>query len=415
MSLDVERQLISALLVNPSSIEEIPLWQADFQNPAFGDFFMAIRNLILRGDVVDSTTLASMFPAREGLLRECEASLTGTPTQTLAGIVLEASRRRVLSNLANKIQGGLSELGSNLDDLAGEVEASLRELGDRRLTGYQPIGRYIDGFRQTLEAAVERKAPVLGLTTGFPGLDQSLNGFAKGELVVIGARPSVGKTALMLNMALAPASLGIPVGVFSLEMSTEELLSRLVASKARVDSRKIRTGQMKFLDLDAVVNAAMAIGESKILINDSPRMSIDQIVTDSRRMVRKEGVKAIFIDYLGLVQHPDKRKDRWEQIAQISATLKSLARELKVPVVVLSQLTRDSHGKKPTLASLRDSGAVEQDADVVLLLWRKGEEDLDAEERQIGLEIGKNRNGPTGELDMKFFPRTLTFREADYA
>ncbi len=264
-----------------------------------------------------------------------------------------------------------------------------------------------------------------GIRTGFTQLDNMTGGFQPSDFIVIGARPSVGKTALALSMARYMAvKENFRVGFFSLEMSATAITERLLAAESRIDFKRLRsTKLLKQSDLVSIIEAAEKLYEKKICIQDTPNMKLFDLRAQARRMQQKEGVQIIFVDYIGLINPDmDARIPRHEQIAQVSRSMKSLARELKIPIVCLSQVGRDSADKEPTLASLRESGAIEQDADVVLLLHRvlqsqnsEGEaKGADKPEIQpIKLILAKQRNGEIGDMQLGFHGRYVSFVNLD--
>jgi replicative DNA helicase len=246
-----------------------------------------------------------------------------------------------------------------------------------------------------------------GIPSGLSDLDALTNGLQKSEFIVIGARPSVGKTALALTMAAhASINLKIPVAFFSLEMSESAIMLRLIASEARIPADRIRTGRIKTTDYDGLMEAASRIYEAPLYIVDLPNMKLLELRTMARRLVLERGVKIIFIDYLTLVTHENSDLPRWEQIAAISRSLKALARELDIPIVALSQLKREAEGKQPTLADLRESGSIEQDADLIIFLHRDREisktYETQSDQIETDIIVAKQRNGPTGKAPAWF-------------
>lgn len=233
------------------------------------------------------------------------------------------------------------------------------------------------------------------------------SGLQNSEFVVIGARPSVGKTALALTIAAhASIDLKIPTAFFSLEMSESAIMLRLISSEARIPAERIRTGRIRTTDYDSLMEAAARIYEAPLYIVDMPNMKLLELRTMARRLVLERGVKILFIDYLTLVTHENADLPRWEQISAISRSLKALARELNIPVVALSQLKREAEGKQPTLADLRESGSIEQDADLILFLHREREmnkaHDQQSDQVETDLIIAKQRNGPIGKTSVWF-------------
>lgn len=401
--MSAELQLLGALLIKPESIEDLILRPSDFGDEALGELFGTLKALTARGEACDESVLRRHHPNHAEKIQEAELSISGVPIAGLQAEILENSKRRRLRKIAGLAQsigeGGAAKAVSG-------IEVVLDEIRGLNASGYSKLSKQLPGFLDELQAGFHRKGTLLGLTTGIETLDGLTSGLIPGEMIVLGARPSVGKTALVLNMILAQAHGGSPVGLFSLEMGFNSLMHRMVSIRTGIDSSRIRKGFITVSQKVEVMEALRTLGDLPILVCDSPRMEIDSILSDARRMVRKDGARAIFIDYLGLIRHENPRLERFLQVADISARLKSLARELNVPVVVLSQLTRDTQGKAPTLANLRDSGAVEQDADVVILLSRQEEEET---YRLISVDVAKNRNGPIGKIQLQFWPALTKF------
>jgi len=245
---------------------------------------------------------------------------------------------------------------------------------------------------------------LLGISSGYPTIDGYTGGFIPGEMTVIGARASIGKTAISLNMAERIAKAGTPVGFLSLEMSNKLLTQRLLVGNSGVGLRQIRGGMLSERDFDKLQTAAEQIYPYPLYMYDYPNARLLDIKLKARRMVRKENVKIVFIDYIGLIK-TDVKVQRWEEVGVITSELKALARELDIPVVVCAQVNRDAEGKAPTLANLRESGNIEQDADVVMFLHRKRESE------DSSLLISKNRNGGTGKINLHYVMERTRFEE----
>jgi replicative DNA helicase len=261
------------------------------------------------------------------------------------------------------------------------------------------------------------KKDYTGVVCGFTGIDYFTDGFQKSEMIVIGARPSIGKTALALNMAANIAvKQKIPTAFFSLEMAGTLVTLRILAAGGEVDTKSLRRlGESdKTSNFQKLIMEASRVYDAPLYIEATPNMALLDLRTEARRIKETYHIEIMFIDYLGLIASDNMYAPRYEQVAEISRSLKSLARELNIPIVVLSQVARDSEGKPPSLANLRDSGAVEQDADVVILMHRQRKpEDADAEFIETDIEIAKNRNGPTGKIQLAYYPRWTKFENLD--
>jgi replicative DNA helicase len=348
------------------------------------------------------------------------SSLTGAvPTSAnveyYARIVKESSVRRKLLRVSNEIIATIYDDTRESRKVLEEAERRIFDIAESQQS--EAFRKAKDIVQETVEA-IERlyktKDSYTGIPSGFPDLDNMLSGFQDSELIIIGARPSVGKTALALTMAAHMAiHQHVPVGFFTAEMSNMALMQRLIAAEARIGSQTIRTGMLKPSDFKSLTDAAGLIYEAPLWINDTPNIPLLDLRAQARRMVAQMGIRILFIDYITLITSENTELPRHEQVAEISRSLKALARELKVPIVALSQLTRDSEGKRPSLASIRESGSIEQDADVVIFLHRERGSDRTGEEHpsvvETELVVAKQRNGPVGTVKIAFVPKYTKF------
>lgn len=404
------------------------LREDDFYRIAHRKIFHSILGLFERGESIDLITLAKELKSQGDMESVGGASYVSSLTSAVpstanveyyAKIVQEMSIRRRLIKISQEITADAFDEGSESRVSIEEAERKIFEITDKQQTGSYVRARDIIG--KTIEA-IERlyhaQDSYTGVPCGFHDLDNMLSGFQKSELIIIGARPSVGKTALALSMA---ANISIrqnrPVGFFTLEMARMALMQRLVASEARISSHVIRTGMLKPVDFNNLTNAAGLIYEAPLYINDSPNIKLLDLRAQARRMKSHHNVEIIFIDYLTLVSAENQDLPRHEQIAEISRSLKALARELDIPVVALSQVRRETEGKVPSLADIRESGSIEQDADVVMFLHRERQSERDANENQNVVEtqlvIAKQRNGPVGTIKMVFIPQYTRFESLE--
>ena len=259
-----------------------------------------------------------------------------------------------------------------------------------------------------LDELHKKKGGLRGVSTGYWDLDGKLAGMQDSNLLILASRPGQGKTSLALNIAAHVAvSEGLPVGIFSLEMSKEELVDRLLVAQAEVDAWKLKTGNLDDNDFDRLQEAMGVLADAPLFIDDTPASNLMEIRTKSRRLQVESGLKLLIVDYLQLI-HGRNLENRVQEVSEISQSLKNLARELKIPVIAVSQLSRavEQRGtRKPQLADLRESGAIEQDADVVMFLWRADPENFE----EVKLDIQKHRNGPTGEIDLTFKKERVKF------
>jgi len=344
-----------------------------------------------------------------------------TNVEHYARIVKEKAVLRNLIHSAAAIQEQALAAGDDADIILDRAESAIFQLAEDRvragLIGIKDLVR--DGFER-LEKIFSEGRRITGLATGYVALDNETAGLQPAELVILAARPSMGKTALALNIA---GNIALrhqqPVAIFSLEMSKESLLLRLLASEARVDAHKFRTGHMSREDWGKITGTLASLGEAPIWIDDSASSTVLEIGAKARRLMRDRGLSLMIVDYLQLVvpSGSGRNTNRQEEVSGMSRALKALAKELKIPVIVLSQLTRapEREDRKPQLADLRESGAIEQDADVVLFINRPNfyKTDLPEEDRaKAELIIAKQRNGPTGTLNFVFLGRHTRFEEA---
>ncbi len=423
---EAEVATLGAALLDGDAINKILLYirPPDFYKQAHQRIFDALLSLSDKNEAIDLITLTEELKSTNSL-QACGgagyiSSLTSAvPTSAnveyYAKIVRECSIRRRLLKISAEIIAQSHDDSIETRMIIEEAEQKIFDITENQNTGnFKPAKDIINRTIEAIEKLYHTKEDYTGIPSGFDSLDKMLSGFQDSEFIVIGARPSVGKTALALSMA-ANISIHrkIPVGFFTLEMSDLALMQRLVASEARINSEALRTGILRPADFKSLTDAAGLIYEAPLYIVDIPNMKLLDLRAMARRMKSQIGVKIIFIDYLTLISAEKADTPRYEQVAEISRSLKALARELDVPVVALSQVTRDSEGKRPTLANLRESGSIEQDADVVMFLHR--ERGTEREQNQAGntveteLVVAKQRNGPVGTIKIAFIPRYTKF------
>jgi len=334
-------------------------------------------------------------------------------------IVKEKALLRRMVRTCTSVVGGIYDYEGEVDVLLDEVEREVLSVGAARNKSAMPSAKDLAaaGLNQ-IEVYFQRQGQLGGIATGFPDLDRLTDGLHGGEMIVIAARPSLGKTSLAMNFVEhVVLEQQLPVGVFSLEMSSLSLMLRMQCSVARVNLRTIREGHMSEADFPKLFNATGRLSAAPLYIDDTPGLSILQLRARARRLHQQHGCKLFVIDYLQLLSSTGRRgKDnRQQEIADISSGIKALAKELNVPIIVLAQLNRDiekDKTRKPRLSDLRESGSIEQDADIVGMLYRDGRDEEDgaadaSETVSVGLLIAKQRNGPTGEVKLTFF-RTYT-------
>ncbi len=340
-------------------------------------------------------------------------------------IVLEKHILRKLIKACTEVVGRVYDHEGEVDALLDEVERDILRISETRVEGKtDKIKDLVKKAISTIEDYHQRQGTLTGVGTGFADLDKMTSGLHGGEMIVVAARPSMGKTSLAMNIAEAVAiDQKLPVGVFSLEMTSESLVLRMLCSRSRVNLRNVREGFLAERDFPKLTGAAGKLANAPLFIDDSSGLSILQLRAKARRMSQQYGIKLFVIDYLQLLHSTARRaENRQQEIADISNGIKSLAKELDVPVIVLSQLNRElekDKDRKPRLSDLRESGAIEQDADVVCLLYKPSRDDDDggggAEEQDavpVNLLIAKQRNGPTGDVRLTFMKSYTRFESA---
>lgn len=340
-------------------------------------------------------------------------------------IVLEKSVLRKMIRTCTDIVGRAYEHEGEVDQLMDEAERDILRIAEARVANSTlPIKELVKKAISTIEDFHARQGALSGVPTGFADLDKMTNGLHGGEMIVIAARPSCGKTSLALNIAEHVAiEARLPVGVFSLEMTAESLILRMICSRSRVNLRNVRDGFLAERDFPKLTGAAGKISNAPLYIDDSAGLSILQLRAKARRMHQQHGIKLLVIDYLQLMHSTAKRaqENRQQEIADISSGIKALAKELNIPVIVLAQLNREiekDRNRKPRLSDLRESGAIEQDADLVGLLYKPATDEdepatqSEADSRPVNLLIAKQRNGPTGDVNLTFLNSITRFESA---
>ena len=430
-NLDAERAVLGAILLEgretlPRVIEV--LRASDFYTESHRSIYSAMLQLFDRGEPVDILTLQEELrrtdklepaggPAALALLEE-QASIAVHLT-AYAQIVRDRAVLRELIQTSSQIIAQAFEAKDDVQTLVDDAERKIFSLAERRLEGSAlPIGKILRNTFEYIERLYERKEHVTGVATGFEKLDLETSGFQPSDFIIIAGRPSMGKTAFALNIAQhVGITLRGRVLVLSLEMSAQQIVQRMLCSEAKVDSQAVRTGYLSSSDWHRLTAAAGRLSEASIFIDDSPGLTVLEARAKARRMRAEHGLDLLVIDYLQLMRGRASMESRQQEISEISRSLKALAKELNVPVVALSQLSRAVEARqardfKPQLSDLRESGALEQDADVILFLYRSSQykEDLPPDERNIAeVIIGKQRNGPVGTVRVVFLPQYARF------
>jgi replicative DNA helicase len=430
-NLDAERAVLGAVLLEgretlPRVIEVLK--PSDFYTEAHRVIYGSMLTLFDRGEPVDVLTLTEELrrgdqlefvggPAALALLVE-QGSISAY-LSSYTSIVRDRAVLRELIQTSSQIIAQAFDAKDDVQTLVDDAERRIFSLAERRLEGSAlPIGKILRNTFEYIERLYERKEHVTGVATGFEKLDLETSGFQPSDFIIIAGRPSMGKTAFALNIAQhVGITLRGRVLVLSLEMSAQQIVQRMLCSEAKVDSQAVRTGYLSSADWHRLTAAAGRLSEAAIFIDDSPGLTVLEARAKARRMKAEHGLDLLVIDYLQLMRGRAAMESRQQEISEISRSLKALAKELNVPVVALSQLSRAVEARqardfKPQLSDLRESGALEQDADVILFLYRQSQykEDLAPDEKNIAeVIIGKQRNGPVGTVRVVFLPQYARF------
>ncbi len=397
----------------------------DFYRESHRKIFRAIIELCDCSEPVDLITLSDFLKAKGDLevvggsayLASLASAIpTSANIHFYARIVREKAIRRYLISAATNIATRGYEDQENVDEFLDEAEKVIFDISEKRARGsFVMIGEMIRDSIKMVERLYERKEMVTGVPSGFKDLDRLTAGFQPSDLIVVAGRPSMGKTALCLNIATHAAFGGHGVAVFSLEMAKEQLVLRMLCSEARIDHSKVRSGYLADREFPALVMAAGRLAETPIYIDDTPAISILELRAKARRLVRDRDKKIglIIVDYLQLMRGSERAPNREQEISEISRSMKALAKELNIPVIAISQLNRrveDRGDKRPMMADLRESGAIEQDADVIAFVYREVVYNENVDDPNVAeIIVGKQRNGPTGTVRLAFFREYTRF------
>lgn len=440
-NLEAEQSLLGSMFLSQTAADEAlgKLRPEDFYRPAHARIFDAMAYLNGRGQHVDHITVADRLEAtaqlepsggRDYLLEITRIVPTSANAELYAEIVKRTSVLRQLIAAATEIVAIGFEAPDDLDAVIVDAEKRIFDVTNQRVqSNFRGIKELLKAGFELIEALADKPEHVTGVATGFFDLDRLLAGFHAGDLIILAARPSVGKTALALNMAVGAAKHSTRVALFSLEMSSEQLVQRVLCSEARVDSHKLRTGSLNDDEWHKVAQAAGELNGLDMFVDDTPAISILELRAKARRLLRGAEQGLIIVDYLQLMQpHARRSENRQTEIADISRGLKVLAKELGVPVLALSQLSRaveQRPDKRPMLSDLRESGAIEQDSDVVMFIHRdtrpRGTDDLLDDDSKQGhfppkgeaeLIVAKHRNGPTDVVKMTYTAKYTRFGDA---
>lgn len=430
-SLEAEQSILGGLMLDHGALDQIAdiLVAEDFYKPSHQMIYHAIRDLHTRNNPIDLVTVTNSLQSRneidaiggpEFLLTLLDRTISSANIESHAKIVKDKSLLRKLIRTSTNIIEDAFNQENDVEALVDRAEAEILQVGETKATqGLVGSMEVVKASIQKIEELYKLKADITGIPTGFAELDKMTAGLHPGELTIIAARPSMGKTAFSLNIASHMALRAKKtIGYFSVEMSKESLMMRLLASESKVSMSEIRNGRIQDSSWPKLITAAGAISEAPLYLDDTSGISPFEIRARCRRLKSQHGLDAIMIDYLQLMDLKMKVESRERAVSEISRSLKALAKELKIPVIALAQLNRGVEGRsdrRPMLSDLRESGSIEQDADVIMMLYRDDYYDKDDPEKQGHAEviIGKQRNGPTGTVKLKFDAKSNRFRDAD--
>ena len=416
-SLEAEQSVIGSMIMDKEAIviASETLIKEDFYHQQYGILFEAMIELYNEEQPVDVVTLQNRLrekdvPAELSSMEFVGELVTAVPTSAnikyYANIVKEKATLRKLIKVNEEIANQCYLQNESVDDIMADTEKKIFNLLQNKSGGdYVPIKTVVINALEKIEQASKTKGSVTGIATGFVDLDYRMSGLQPSDLILVAARPSMGKTAFVLNIAQYVAfHSDLCTAIFSLEMSKEQLVNRLFSLESRVDAQLLRSGNLADADWEKLIEGAGTIGRSKLIIDDTPGISISELRSKCRKYKLEHDLKLIIIDYLQLMSGNGKSDSRQQEISDISRSLKSLARELNVPVIALSQLSRQVEQRpdhRPMLSDLRESGAIEQDADVVMFIYRDDYYNKDSEKKkQAEIIIAKQRNGPIGTVDL---------------
>lgn len=428
-NLEAEQSVLGSLLIDRDAIIRVSsyLKPEDFYIAANTTIYRAIQELYNRREPTDFLTLSDELE-RQSMLDEVGglgylSSLinivpTAVHVEYYARMVERTATLRRLIDAGTAIVGIGFQEGLDAEEALDSAEQALFTVSQRRQTkDFQKISEVLDRFFDQLDYLQQNRGEVVGVPTGFTDLDKLTGGLQRSDLIILAARPSMGKSALALGMAYGAAvQHGKKVGFFALEMSAEQLVQRLLSTETGVDSHRLRLGQIDDREWDRISRAFGRLAEAQIFIDDGANASIMDVRSKARRLQAEQGLDLLIVDYLQLMS--GRRSDnRVQEIGDISRGLKGLARELNVPVVALSQLSRAVETRadhKPMLSDLRESGSIEQDADIVMFIYRDDKYDEESEKKGIAeLIVAKHRNGPVGSINLRFFERTARFADLE--
>ena len=429
-NLEAEQSVLGGILIENDAINKVLeiLTPEDFYRDSHRKIFHALISLSVRDEPADLITLTNELRKMDQLDAAGGASyiaslIDSVPTaaniEYYAKIVKEKSILRQLIQTSTEIITESYQDRSDVESFLDEAERAIFQISENRVRpSFYPIRDIVKQSFKTLERLYEKKELVTGVPSGFKELDQMTAGFQPSDLIIVAGRPSMGKTAFCLNVAqYAAIEKRTPVAVFSLEMSKEQLVIRMLCSEAHVEGSKLRTGFLSEGDWPRLTIAAGNLSEAPIFIDDTAALSVLELRAKARRLKADQGLGMVIVDYLQLMKGRTRADNRQQEISEISRSLKAVAKELNIPVIAVSQLSRRTEertGMRPQLSDLRESGAIEQDADLILFLYRdevynRSEDNPNRGKAEV--IIGKQRNGPTGKIELAFLSKFTTFKD----
>ncbi len=431
-SVEAEQSVIGSMIMDSEAITVASgiITGEDFYSRQYGILFDTMIEMNEAGKPIDMVTLQNSLREKDvppelsslEFVRDLLAVLpTSANVKYYADIVYEKALLRKLIHLNEEIANTCYAGKESLEVILEDTEKRMFQLLQRRESGdFVPIRQVVMNAMDRIESASKNKGSVTGIPTGFTDLDYRTAGMQPSDLVLIAARPSMGKTAFVLNIAQYVAfKKNLPVVMFSLEMSKEQLVNRMFSLESSVDAQKLRTGQLNDQDWERLIEGAGVIGKSKLVIDDTPGISVSELRSKCRKLKLEHGISMVIIDYLQLMSGSGRTDSRQQEISDISRALKSIARELNVPVLALSQLSRAVEQRpdhRPMLSDLRESGAIEQDADVVMFIYRDDYYNHDTDRKGVSeIIIAKQRNGPIGTVELAWLPEYTKFANLERA
>ncbi len=431
-NLEAEQSILGGLMLDREALDQVGdvLQSADFYKPGHQKIYDAIKELHSKSQPIDIITVTNVLQARnemdvaggpEYLISLLDKTISAANISSHAKIVREkALLRRLIHTNSTLIEKAYDQEFADVESFIDMAETEIFKIGENRsASGLVGSMEIVKASIQKIEELYKRKAEITGLATGFTQMDKMTAGLHPGEMTIIAARPSMGKTAFSLNIAQhISLRLKKTVAYFSLEMTKESMMMRMLAAESKVNMGDIRNGRIQDSAWPKLINAASALSEASIFIDDTPGISPFEIRSRARRLKAEHGLDCIMIDYLQLMSMKQRYDSREREVAEISKSLKAIAKELQIPVIALAQLNRGVEGRsdrRPMTSDLRESGSIEQDADVIMMLYRDDYYDKEDQDKQGHAEviIGKQRNGATGTVKLRFDAQYNRFRDAD--